>query len=182
MSRLSRKPTEIPDGVEVKLEDELLEFKGKKGELALKVLPYIKADLKDSQLSFSITDDNRQAKANIGTVAALARNAIVGVDEGFVKDLRLEGVGYKVALEGKDLVLNVGFSHSVKFKVPEGVVASVDKNAIKIEGVDKALVGEVAACIRKIKKPEPYKGKGIRYKDEVVRRKAGKKAAGTTGE
>ena len=181
MSRLGKKPILIPQEVEVKLEDGVLNFKGKQGTFVLRVLPYIETELKDGQLSFDIVEENRQAKANLGTIASLARNAIEGVSKGFVKNLRLEGVGFKVSMEGKNLILNVGFSHPVKFESPEDVTISVDKNTIKVEGVSKALVGEAAAQIRRIKKPEPYKGKGIRYEDEVVRRKAGKKAVGTTG-
>ena len=178
MSRLGKKPIEILEGVEVKLTDGVLNFKGPKGELSLKVLPFIKADLKDGKITFEPTDGGLQGRANWGTMADLANNAVRGVKEGFSKSLQLQGVGYRVSLEGKDLVLNVGFSHSVKFKVPEGVIVSVYKNTIKIEGIDRQSVGEAAAKIRKIKKPEPYKGKGIRYSDEVVRRKAGKKAVG----
>ncbi|MFH1759456.1 MAG: 50S ribosomal protein L6 [Patescibacteria group bacterium] len=181
MSRLGKKPIEIPEGVEVKVDDGKLNFKGKQGELSLKALPFLDVKLENSQLSFSPNKKDQQAAANWGTMVALAKNAIVGVSDGFSKTLQIEGVGYRATMEGADLILNVGFSHPVKFKPFEGVQVEVEKNSIKVSGIDRALVGEVAAKIRKIKKPEPYKGKGIRYSDEVVRRKAGKKAVGAGG-
>ncbi len=181
MSRLGKKPIIIPEGVEVAVEEGVVKVRGPKGELSLKLPPLIKIDSKDRSLSISAQDKSTQASANQGTAVALTKNAIEGVKEGFSKVLKLEGIGFRVSMEGKNLVLNVGFSHPVKFESPEGVAISVEKNIIKISGIDKALVGEAAARIRRIKKPEPYKGKGIRYEDEIVRRKAGKKAVGVTG-
>ena len=122
--------------------------------------------------------DTKQGKANWGTIFALIKNGIKGVSEGFAKNLELEGIGFKASIEGTNLLLNVGFTHPVKFTPPAGIKVVVEKGVIKISGVDKSLVGEVAAKIRKIYPPEPYKGKGIRYQGEVVRRKAGKKVAG----
>jgi large subunit ribosomal protein L6 len=177
MSRLGKNPIEILDGVEIKLEDKRLNFKGPKGVLELPVLEYVKVELKEKELLLSTTKESKQARSNWGTMAALIKNTILGVKEGYEKTLQIVGVGYRGSMEGTSLVLNVGFSHQVKYPAPEGIALSIDKNNIvKVEGIDKYLVGEVAAKIRRIKKPEPYKGKGIRYTDEVVRRKVGKKA------
>jgi len=177
MSKIGKKPIAIPDGVEVQLKDGVFHFKGKEGSLEIKSLPYVKAEIKDKQIQFTATADDKQARANWGTIASLTKNAIDGVKDGFNKKLQLEGVGYRASLEGKNLVLTVGFSHPIKFETPAAVKITVEKSIISISGPSKALVGQVAAQIRKIKKPEPYQGKGIRYVGEVVRRKAGKKAA-----
>ena len=181
MSKIGKKPIVVLEGVEVQLKDGVLHFKGKQGELELKLIPYISVEIKDKSLLFTSTASHKQARANWGTIAALAKNAIQGVSEGFSKKLQLEGIGYRANLEGKNLVLNVGFSHPVKYEPLIGVKLSVEKNIITVSGLDRALVGEVAAQIRRIKKPEPYQGKGIRYFGEVIRRKAGKKAAATVG-
>lgn len=180
MSRLGKKPIQISNGVEVKHQDGFLSFKGPKGELSLAVLPFIKISLNDGSLTVEKSGDSLQARANWGTMAALIRNSMEGVSNGYEKKLLIEGVGYRVAMEGSTLVLNVGFSHPVKFGVPAGIELNTEKNKISVRGINKFLVGETAAKIRKIKKPEPYKGKGIRYEGEVVRRKAGKKV-GSTG-
>ncbi|MEK7115039.1 MAG: 50S ribosomal protein L6 [Patescibacteria group bacterium] len=184
MSKIGRKPVVISNGVEVKIIDKKLEFKGKEGSLTLPLLPYIKAEIKPgtggNELIFSKENDVKQARANWGTMASLAKNAIQGVSQGFSKTLEIEGIGFKASVQGNTLALNVGFTHQIKMDAPAGIKIVVEKNTIKISGFDKALVGEVAANIRKVKKPEPYKGKGIRYQGEVVRRKAGKKVAGTT--
>lgn len=185
MSKIGKKPINIPVGVEVKLQDGAIEFKGKDTKLSLPVLPYIKGkiiftDSGTNQLVFSKESNIKQARANWGTMASLSTNAIKGVTDGFSKTLIIEGIGFKASLEGTKLALNVGFTHPIKFEPPAGIKINIEKNIIKISGYDKAVVGEVAAQIRKIKKPEPYKGKGIRYNDEVIRRKAGKKVAGAT--
>lgn len=180
MSRLGKKPITIPEEVNVSQESGRLIFKGKKGDLFLPILPFIKANLEDKQLVFEPLNGNSQCRANWGTMASLAQNMIEGVNKGFEKKLIIEGVGYRAKMEGASLLLNVGFSHPVKFDQPQGTVISVDKNTITVQGIDKNLVGQTAAQIRKIKKPEPYKGKGIHYEGEVIRRKAGKKAAGAT--
>ena len=184
MSKIGKRPIAILDGVEVKITKDALEFKGKESAILLPILPFLKAEIKPdatdkSELIFTIAKGDKQANANWGTMAALAKNAIIGVSQGFSKTLEIEGIGFKAALEGANLTLNVGFTHPVKFITPAGIKILVEKNVIKIFGADKALVGETAANIRKIKKPEPYKGKGIRYQGEVIRRKAGKKVAGT---
>lgn len=179
MSKLARKPIAIPQGIEVKQTDGVLEFAGKEGKLSVKVLPYTSAEIKNNQIMINSGSDIKQARANWGTMASLVKNALKGVDEGFSKVLEMEGIGFKASTEGANLILNVGFTHPVKYTPPAGIKLSVEKGLIKAAGVDKALVGEVAAQIRKIWPPEPYKGKGIRYQGEIIRRKAGKKVAGT---
>ena len=177
MSKIGKKPIQIPSGVTVKMDDGVLRVSGPKGEITLPVLSTITADQKDNQLVFTTGQKTKQAFANWGTMRALARNAIVGVSEGFKKVLEIEGVGFRASLEGKTLVLNVGFSHPIKYEAPQGVAITAEKNVITVSGVDRQLVGQAAAQIREIKNPEPYKGKGIRYQGEVIRRKAGKKVA-----
>lgn len=178
MSKLARKPIEIPRGVEVKKIDGALEFSGKEGKLTIPFLPFIVIDMQDGKITLKLEKETNQGKANWGTSASLIKNAIKGVSEGFTKSLELEGIGFKASMEGVNLILNVGFTHPVKFIPPVGIKVVVEKGVIKISGVDKSMVGEVAAKIRKVHPPEPYKGKGIRYHGEVVRRKAGKKVAG----
>lgn len=180
MSKVGKKPIIIPDNVEVKISDSFLEFKGKSGTINLKILSHIKTEIKDKMIFFTPENNSKQARANWGTTRALASNAIVGLTEGFSKILKIEGIGYRANTEGETLVLDLGLSHQIKFTPPKGIKISVEKNSIKISGIDKALVGQVAAQIRAFKKPEPYKGKGIKYEGEVIRRKAGKKVAGTT--
>ena len=171
----------VPKDVEVKVGDGALQVKGKEGSLSLPILPHTKVEFKDGYLVVSIAGNDKQAKANWGTMRSLAQNAVSGVSSGFIKELEIQGVGFKAALDGGALVLNVGFSHPVKFIIPEGIKIAIEKSFIKISGFNKHLVGQVAAQIRAIKKPEPYLGKGIRYRGEVVARKEGKRAAGATG-
>lgn len=177
MSKIGKKPIIIPEGVEVKIDDGILKIKGKRGELSLLILPFIKIDLNEQAISLSAEGDFKQARANWGTMRALANNAVIGVSDGFSKALEIGGVGYRASLEGNNLVLNIGFTNPVKIIPPEGIIISVEKNVIKVSGNDKALVGKTAAEIRAKKKPEPYKGKGIKYQGEIIRRKEGKKAA-----
>ena len=177
MSKIGKQPIKIPEGVEVAVRDGHLEFKHKNNAAALKILEHVTAAVNDGELSFSVDKDVKQARANWGTTRALSQNIISGFLSEFSKSLEINGVGFKAVLDGDNLVLNVGFSHPVKFSVPNGVKIAVEKNVIKISGVDKQLVGETAAKIRAIKKPEPYKGKGIKYVGEAIRRKVGKKVA-----
>lgn len=181
MSKIGKNPIIIPLEVTVKLIDRVLEFSSKDGKKTLKidVLPYIDAKIEDNKLIFNAKSENLQARANWGTMRSLAQNAVTGVKEGFQKILDLQGIGFKANVEGENLVLNIGFSHPVKFSIPAGINISVDKNnSITILGFDKQLVGETAAKIRTLKKPNPYMGTGIRYRNEIVRKKEGKKAAG----
>ena len=179
MSRIGKKPILIPEGVEVKIEDSKITVKGPKGELQREIRPEIKLEVREGKILVTPQKKTKGTKAFWGLTRALVFNMIKGVTERYEKKLQLEGVGYKANLEGEDLVLQVGFSHPVKIKKPEGVSFSVEKNIITISGINKELVGQIAAKIRKVRPPEPYKGKGIRYVGEEVRRKTGKKVVGT---
>ena len=176
MSKIGKKPVDILDGVTVEIKEDHLEVKGPKATLTVPKLPGINVEIKEGQVVMVAKNDTKQTISNWGTMRALTQNAVFGSKEGYSKTLLIEGVGYRVALEGDALVLNLGFSHPIKYALPEGISAVVDGNKITISGASKSAVGEVAASIRKYRKPEPYKGKGIRYEGEVVRRKAGKKA------
>lgn len=177
MSKIGKKPIIIPEDIDVKINGEFLHLKGKKGESSLKILSGVKIDIHDKIITMSIADESKQSKANWGTMRALANNAIEGIKNGFEKVLEIDGVGYRAVMEGGNLSLNIGFSHPVKVIPREGIKISVEKNMIKISGIDKFLVGQMAAEIRALKKSEPYKGKGIKYQGEIIRRKEGKKAA-----
>ncbi len=168
MSRLVKKPIVIPKEVTVTVVDGFLAFKGPKGEQKVPCPLHVTAKVEGENLW-----------VDTGTTWALSRNAVRGVTEGFVKVLEIEGVGYRAILEGKDLVLYLGYALPVRMKVPEEVAIAVEKNVITISGISKDAVGRAAATIRALKKPEPYKGKGIHYRGEVIRRKVGKKAAAT---
>ena len=181
MSKIGKKTSVIPEGVTVDIKEDVISIKGKNAELSVPRLSGITVELKDDKLMFSPMGKDKQTTSNWGTLRALVQNAVDGASENFTKTLIIEGVGYRANLEGTELVLSLGFSHQIKFPIPEGVEMTVEKNSIKISGPEKELVGEVAARIRRFRKPEPYKGKGIRYSDEVVRRKAGKKAVGAGG-
>lgn len=178
MSRIGKIIREIPAGVTVEVKDGFVVVKGPKGELKAKLHPVVSLVVENNKVSVRVEDENDKGqKALWGTFSSIIGNLLNGVSVGFKKQLEINGVGYKVNLQGKVLVLEVGFSHPVKVPANQGISFSVDKNIITIEGADRQLVGEVAAIIRRIRMPEPYKGKGIRYLDEVVRRKAGKAAA-----
>lgn len=180
MSRIGKKPIVIPDGVTTKVVTDtlgnfLVDIKGPKGNLTIHVPAGVRVEQKDKELICTVKDpEDRSQKAIWGLSRTLINNGILGVIKEFGKELEINGVGFKAALQGKKLVLNVGFSHTVDYVIPEGIKVEVEKNIIKVSGIDKQLVGQTAAEIRTIKKPEPYKGKGIKYVDEVIRRKAGK--------
>lgn len=180
MSRLAKKPITPPAEVSIKKEGGFWIFKGPKGELKKSFSNYVNIEERDGAFLISLkTDSIKDAYAMLGTTAALFKNCIAGVAEGFEKKLEIEGVGYRAQMDGKDLVLSLGFSHPVKIPAQEGITFKVEKNTIIINGVDKEKTGLIAAQIRAEKKPEPYKGKGIHYLGEVIRRKAGKKAVST---
>ncbi len=183
MSRIGKKIIEVPNGVEVTIQIDKIIVKGPKGQLEQKIVPNVKVERLEGQgikVSVENPDDKKQ-RALWGLYGSLISNMVHGVVNGYEKKLEVNGVGYKVALSGRKLVLNLGFSHPVEFEIPEGIDCEVDKNVITIKGIDKQLVGQVAADIRKIKKPEPYKGKGIKYVDEIIHRKAGKAVVGGGG-
>lgn len=151
-------------------------MKGPKGEIMVPALSGVAVALEDGVINVTLTGEDRQSRANLGTMWSLLKNAAIGVTDGFTKNLEIHGVGYRANMEGASLNLNLGYSHPVKFDAPAGVSVAVEKNIITVSGASKEDVGQAAAVIRKFRKPEPYKGKGIRYQGEVVRMKAGKKA------
>lgn len=169
MSRIGRKPVTIPAGVTITLDGTKVTVKGPKGTLERNIDKHLSVKIEGTEFLVTRPDDSISMKMIHGTTRALIQNMVDGVSNGFSKDLEIRGVGYKCEMQGKNLVLHVGHSHADTIVPPEGVVISTGKNmSIKVEGIDKELVGQVAANIRSVKKPEPYHGKGIRYKDEVV--------------
>ena len=178
MSRVGRKAISIPDGVQVSLSEEQIGIKGPKGELTGPLPKGIKASIEDGLLSFSREAETKEVRSLHGLTRALANNMVVGVTEGFTKGLEIEGVGYRAEVKGKTLVLTLGFSHLVEMPIPEGLSVKVENTtSVKVEGISKEVVGQYAADIRRLRPPEPYKGKGIRYTGEHIRRKVGKTGA-----
>ena len=176
MSRIGKQIIEIPTGTTVSMVNDVLTVKGKNGELSREIREVVTVTITDNTITVTPNGEDKFSRSMWGTTTSLIKNMVVGVNEPFVKTLVVEGVGYKVALAGKKLTLNVGFSHPVDVEVPEGIEVTVEKNEIKISSIDKEKVGQFASEVRDVKKPESYKGKGIRYSDEVVRRKQGKRA------
>jgi large subunit ribosomal protein L6 len=174
MSRIGKLPIDIPSGVTITVDPEVITVAGSKGTLTQFTMPGIKVEQKDSQVLVTRDNDEPVNRARHGLMRTLINNMIVGVSQGFSKQLEINGVGYRVALSGSGLKLNVGFSHDVTYALPTGVNATVEQNVITISGIDKQQVGQTAAEIRSIKKPEPYKGKGIKYVGERIIRKSGK--------
>ncbi len=178
MSRIGKQIIEIPKGVEINIQGQDVTVKSSKGTLGLTLPEGIGLDIQENQVVTTIANEQDQQQRMLwGTNASLVKNMVVGLSEGFKKELEVNGVGFKVAMKGKNLELALGFSHPVIYPIPEGITCEVEKNKITISGVDKQSVGQVASQIRSFKKPEPYKGKGIKYIDEVIRRKAGKAAS-----
>lgn len=176
MSRVAKNPIKLPAGVEVKLADQQLSVKGAKGTLELVVHPSVEITQEDGELRFAARNGDQQNKAMAGTTRALVNNMVVGVSEGFERKLQLVGVGYKAQAKGQVLNLSLGYSHPIDYQLPQGITAETPSQTdILIRGIDKQVVGQVAAEIRDFRRPEPYKGKGVRYADEVVRRKEAKK-------
>ncbi len=181
MSRVGRKPIDLPKGVDFSMSGTLCKVKGPKGELKRDLHPNMTIETDDGKIVVKRPSDQRQDRALHGLTRALVNNMVVGVSAGFMKQLNIVGVGYKVELKGKNLKLYLGFSHTVDFNAPDGIEFEVDQkaNTIKIKGIDKEKVGQTSAEIRKLRPPEPYKGKGVMYSDERIRRKAGKAAVGS---
>lgn len=175
MSKIGKQPITLPSGVELKRQDGTITIKGPKGELSRAIPEGIEVQSEDNALV--VSRGERTHAAQWGLWRALVNNMVAGVSEGFSKTLEFQGVGYKAAVKGSDLELNLGYSHPITVPAPEGISFAVEKTSITVSGIDKELVGHVAALIRSKRKPEPYKGSGIRYAGEVIRRKAGKKAA-----
>ena len=178
MSRIGREPVDLPAGVEVKIDGQNVTVKGPKGELSMVAHPGITVKQEGNVLHVTRPNDLKENRALHGLTRSLVHNMVVGVSQGYQKTLDVNGVGYRVALEGQKLVMNLGFSHQVTMEAPKGITIEVpNPNQIVIKGADKQLVGQFAAEVREKRPPEPYKGKGIKYSDEVIRRKVGKTGA-----
>ncbi len=176
MARIGKIPIPLPNGVTVTIKNNEVTVKGPKGQLTQSFSPDISVVVEDNQVKVTRPTDQRHHRALHGLVRALINNMVVGVSQGFTRELQIEGVGYRAVMDGKNLVLNVGYSHPVVFEPEADIEFTVEKGgrSLAVKGIDKAVVGEIAARIRRVRPPEPYKGKGIRYKGETVRRKAGK--------
>lgn len=174
MSRIGKLPIDVPAGVTITVDSDVISVKGAKGELTVPHLSDVTVALEGTQATVTRKDDERIAKAQHGLQRSLLQNAVDGVTKGFEKKLEINGVGFRVSGGGDQIEMQLGFSHPVKYKANDGILLAVDKMTITVSGIDKQAVGQAAAEIRSLKKPEPYKGKGIKYADEVVRRKAGK--------
>lgn len=177
MSRIGKQPIEIPANTEVSIGDGVIAVKGPKGELRRPLHKEVKVEQEGSEVVVTPARETPLALALWGTYSSIIRSMVAGVNEPFVKRLEVDGIGYRVEMSGNSLKLNVGYSHPVEMTVPDGLEVSVEKNVITVSGIDKEAVGQFAADVRAVKKPEPYKGKGIHYEGEVIRRKQGKKAA-----
>jgi len=174
MSRIGKLPVDIPSGVEVKLEGAKIIFKNGKAQKELDTKDNVKVSIEDNKIIFLPKNEDRQSKAYWGTYRSISYNIILGLTSGFEKKLEINGVGYRAAVKGNVLELNLGFSHPINYDIPKSINISVEKNMITIKGDDKQQVGQVAADIRSFRPPEPYKGKGVKYSDETIIRKAGK--------
>ncbi len=174
LSRIGKLPIEIPSGVTITVDSGDVTVEGPKGKLVQFITPAVTVEVKDGVLTVSPKDESKTARAQHGLMRALINNMVTGVTNGFEKKLEVNGVGFRVATTNNELEMSLGFSHPVKYKAPEGVTITNEKMTIIVSGIDKQKVGQVAAEIRAFKKPEPYKGKGIKYADEVILRKAGK--------
>jgi len=177
MSRIGKKPIAIPKGVEVRLEGDQLIIKGPKGELNINVHPDVKLVIEDNNIAVSVVDETRESRSVHGLFRALIDNMVTGVTKGFERVLEIVGVGYRAELKGRTAVFNLGYSHPINFELPKGIDAKIEKTKITLSGIDRGLLGMTAAKIRSFRKPEPYKGKGIKYAGEMIRRKAGKAGA-----
>jgi large subunit ribosomal protein L6 len=174
MSRIGKVPVSIPEGVTVEAQGQTLTVRGPKGEQVLELRPEVQARVADGSVSVQIAGDDRLSRSLYGLSRTLIAQRIRGVSEGFTKELEVNGVGYRAQMQGETLVLNLGYSHPIEYLPPEGVRIEVEKNVIRVSGIDAETVGQAAAEIRSFRAPEPYKGKGIKYAGERIRRKAGK--------
>lgn len=180
MSRIGKKPITLPKGVKAEVKDSTIFVEGPKGKLQSPLPAGVSAEMEDGSLSFKVQNDDGPSRAKHGLARALANNCVLGVTEGFSKKLEIIGVGYRVSVSGKNIELHLGYSHPINYPLPDGIAAAVEQDkksksiVLAISGIDKQLVGQVAANIRSLRKPEPYKGKGVRYLNEQILRKAGK--------
>ena len=177
MSRIGRLPIQIPSGVTVTVNDSQVQVKGPKGQLTQDIVPSVSVSVEDGAVHVARADDAKQSKSSHGLMRALINNMVTGVTTGFEKKLQIQGIGYRADVQGSKLVMQLGYSHPIEFAIPKGVAIEADKsNNIFVRGIDRQQVGQVAADIRSYRTPDRYKGKGVRYADEVVRLKAGKTA------
>ncbi|MFA5719862.1 MAG: 50S ribosomal protein L6 [Acholeplasmataceae bacterium] len=177
MSRIGNKVIKVPEGVNVEIENNLVTVKGPQGTLTRQFSDMVELTIEDNQITVKRSGNSELERKNHGTARALLSNMVEGVHTKFKKELEIIGTGYRAQLQGKVLTIMAGYSHNIEFEIPEGIQVTVPRNTVVIiEGIDKQVVGEFAANVRKVRRPEPYKGKGIRYKDEYVRRKEGKTA------
>ena len=177
MSRIGRLPIAIPQGVDVKLSESSVEVKGPKGLLSMAIPPLVKVSQDDGNVVVNREGEDGRSRSMHGLARALINNMVLGVTEGFQKQLEIQGVGYRATLQGDVLHLELGFSHPIDYPIPEGIQISIERNVVSVQGIDKEKVGQTAAEIRAFRKPEPYKGKGVRYVGEHVRTKVGKRNA-----
>ncbi|PIE70297.1 MAG: 50S ribosomal protein L6 [Deltaproteobacteria bacterium] len=177
MSRIGKKPIQIPEKTDVTITGDKVVVKGKNGTLECNIHPSVAVNVSENEVRVEIVGTERKVNAYQGMVRALINNMVVGVTTGFERTLEMNGIGYRAEVSGKKLVLNLGYSHPVDYPLPEGVTAAVDRNTIKLSSIDKQLLGQTAAEIRALRPPEPYKGKGIKYAEEHIQRKAGKTGA-----
>ena len=177
MSRIGRTPIEVPAGVNVEISDEVVKATGPKGALEVKVLPGLKVEQSDNVLTVIKSVDDEERQRTFGLMRTLVNNIVTGVSKGYERQLEINGVGYRASVSGQTINLTLGYSHPIAFALPQGVEAKIERNVITLSSADKQLVGQVAANIRALRKPEPYKGKGIKYVEERIRRKAGKAAS-----
>jgi large subunit ribosomal protein L6 len=176
MSRVGKKPIEILEKVKITYADKILSVQGEKGSLTRTIHSDVNLDINDSLVTVSIDRTDKKARALWGMTRALIANMVTGVSKGFERVLEINGIGYRAELKGKNIEFNLGYSHPIDFPLPEGVAANIDRNVIKLSGIDKELLGYTASTIRSLRPPEPYKGKGIKYAEEYIQRKAGKTA------
>jgi len=181
MSRIGKKIIQVPESVTFSLDSGFAKVSGPKGNLEVKIIEGIDVSVKENEVTVSRTSDERKYRAMHGTTRQLIANAVKGVSDGFTKDLEIRGVGYQASMQGVRLHLQLGYSHDIILETPEGITIGANRTEISVSGCDKQLVGEVASKIRSFRKPEPYKGKGIRYKGEYVRQKQGKTVGGAVG-
>ncbi len=178
MSRIGKKPIPIPDKTNVDFSDQTITVKGEKGSLTRSIHPDVELNIEKSVISVIPKNDNRQGRAIQGLVRSLVANMVTGVSNGFERVLEINGIGYRADLKGEQIVFNLGYSHPIEFSLPNGISATIDKNnVIRLNGIDKELLGHTAAFIRNLRPPEPYKGKGVKYAEEQIVRKAGKSGA-----
>ena len=176
MSRVGKKPIEISDKIKITYSDRVLTVAGEKGTLTRTIHPDVNLNIDDNALTVTIDNMDKKTRSLWGMTRALIANMVTGVSQGFERALEINGIGYRAEISGKNILFNLGYSHPIDFPLPEGISANIDKNIIKLSGIDKALLGYTASTIRSLRPPEPYKGKGVKYAEEYIQRKAGKTA------